>query len=136
MGMDVYGKNPSHCDGEYFRASIWSWPGIWQTAIDAAPEIAAKVAYPWSNDGDGLDGDDATALGDALLRYLDSDEVGRERETASVYPGSDATKTAEIFAGVFEIPTMHQGESAFQADRDQLRAFCAFLRYCGGFEIW
>lgn len=135
MGMDVCGKVDAG-PGAYFRASIWSWPGVWQAAIDAAPEIAAKVEHPWSNDGDGLGADDARALGDALLRYLGDDEVGRERETVSVYPGGAETQVAEVFASLFGIPTMNEGESAFQTDRDHVRRFAIFLQQCGGFEIW
>ena len=54
MGMDVYGKNPTNEVGQYFRRNVWGWRPLWQYVDDTHPEIAEKVKYPQSNDGDGL----------------------------------------------------------------------------------
>lgn len=30
MGYDLYGCEPTHKNGEYFRNNIWSWPPLWE----------------------------------------------------------------------------------------------------------
>jgi len=67
MGMDVSGRNPKHPDGEYFRASVWSWHPIWDFCEELVPEICGKVEHAHSNDGDGLGSRDAKIVGEAVL---------------------------------------------------------------------
>lgn len=66
MGMDVVGTNPKNHRGEYFRNNWWYWRPLWEFCEFVAPELTGKVEHAGSNDGDGLDGDDAKALGQAL----------------------------------------------------------------------
>jgi hypothetical protein len=70
MGMDVIGKNPKNKKGEYFRNNVWWWRPLWQYCEYVAPELTEKVEYAGSNDGDGLDGNDARKLGNALRSEL------------------------------------------------------------------
>ena len=67
MGMDVMGFSPSKKCGEYFRANVWWWSPLWQYCEQVAPEICNQVENAYSNDGDGLDGDDSKALATILL---------------------------------------------------------------------
>ena len=39
MGMDVYGKNPSNGDGEYFRANVWSWRPIYSLTVELCSDL-------------------------------------------------------------------------------------------------
>ena len=70
MGMDVMGKNPKNAKGEYFRNNVWWWRPLWEFCEFVAPELTDMVEYGYSNDGDGLDGDDARKLGNALRKAL------------------------------------------------------------------
>jgi DnaJ-class molecular chaperone len=54
MGMDVYGKNATNEAGEYFRRNVWGWRPLWDYCLEQHGEIAGKVKYGHSNDGDGL----------------------------------------------------------------------------------
>ncbi|MFZ9715846.1 MAG: hypothetical protein ACO3CH_00115 [Ilumatobacteraceae bacterium] len=67
MGMDVVGANPKNQEGEYFRANVWSWHPIWDYCYGLVPEICSKVEHAHSNDGDGLNEDDARIVGEAVL---------------------------------------------------------------------
>ena len=67
MGMDVMGSSPSKKCGEYFRANVWWWSPLWDYCSQVAPEICNEVEHAYSNDGDGLDGDDSKALATILL---------------------------------------------------------------------
>lgn len=68
MGMDVMGVSPTKKCGEYFRANIWWWSPLWDYCDQVAPEICGQVEHAYSNDGDGLDGDDSKALANILLK--------------------------------------------------------------------
>lgn len=70
MGMDVYGKDPSGEDGKYFRNNVWWWRPLADYIITRHAQIAAPCAYWHTNDGDGLDADDAKRLGEALKKDL------------------------------------------------------------------
>jgi len=39
MGMDVYGRNPSSEEGEYFRANIWSWRPIHMLIVELCSDL-------------------------------------------------------------------------------------------------
>lgn len=66
MGMDVYGLAPRSPQGEYFRRSVWGWHPLAELCITLARDLTAPCAHWHSNDGDGLDDDDAKALGELL----------------------------------------------------------------------
>lgn len=66
MGMDVFGKDPTDEVGKYFRRNVWGWRPLADFIIENSPIIAAKCEHWHSNDGDGLDADDARRLADHL----------------------------------------------------------------------
>jgi len=70
MGMDVYGNS-----GNYFRANIWGWHPLWSFVEDRHPDLADKVEYGHSNDGDGLDGADAGRLAQLLREDIASGQA-------------------------------------------------------------
>lgn len=76
MGMDVVGKKPKTKTGEYFRNNVWWWHPLWAYCHHIAPEICDGV-LGHSNDGDGLPGDGARKLAQALRREIES---GRTKE--------------------------------------------------------
>ena len=67
MGMDVYGKNPTTDKGSYFRNNVWWWHPLWNYCENRHPDLCDKVECGHTNDGDGLDADDARELGERLL---------------------------------------------------------------------
>ena len=70
MGMDVYGKNPTSDKGQYFRNNVWWWHPLWEYCQELHGSICGQVQDGHSNAGDGLDADDAKALGEALLHDI------------------------------------------------------------------
>jgi hypothetical protein len=164
-GMDVYGKSPKFenlrpdqkfdgsIPGTYFRASIWGWPAIWEAAIMADPETAAKVEHPWTNDGDGLGEEDAKKLGEAIIAMLDDQPDLEKVESTEVNQGTEFARNvfATVESGALfdaidrEMGTTSEGPTTvlsppspvtFEADRDFLREFATFCIHSGGFEIW
>ena len=72
MGMDVIGVNPTSEKGEYFRNTVWYWHPLWDYCLNLHEEIAGKVEYGHSNDGDGLNGYDSHTLGERLLADIEN----------------------------------------------------------------
>ena len=67
MGMDVVGKNAVSETGEYFRRNVWGWRPLWQYVEIMHKDLAEKVEYGQSNDGDGLNAEDSKDLAQRLL---------------------------------------------------------------------
>jgi hypothetical protein len=70
MGMDVFGVEPKNEKGAYFRNNVWWWRPLWEYCESVAPELTELVEFAYSNDGDGLDGDDSILLAKALRKSL------------------------------------------------------------------
>ena len=66
MGMDVYGRNPTAPEGEYFRNNVWYWRPLAIYINQVAPTIAKRCKEWHSNSGDGLNQKDSLALADIL----------------------------------------------------------------------
>ena len=113
MGMDVYGRNPTAPQGEYFRASIDQWPLLAKVIKTLCPQETWPCKHWNSNDGDGLTGPQALALAEALEHKLHTGEVAFALPLARAWQVED-------FAN----------EKSFVAD------FAAFVRTSGGFSIW
>ena len=75
MGMDVYGIDPINAFGKIFRRNIWSWHPLWNYIQNEYPEIASKVKYGHSNDGDGLNREDSILLHDLILKDLSNSKI-------------------------------------------------------------
>jgi hypothetical protein len=158
MGMDVFGKNPRNETGCCFSRNVWSWRPIADYIEDVAPEIAAKCRHWHSNDGDGLNEDDALALTDRLQADLDSGrtEAYERRYTAALAMkpnvpcylcGGTGTRKPVPEVGAGDIITgikcnacdgngiLPDWDTHYPFKTDNVREFVAFLRGCGGFEI-
>jgi hypothetical protein len=70
MGMDVFGVEPKNEKGAYFRNNVWWWRPLWEYCEYVAPELTCLVEHGYSNDGDGLDAEDAKELAKALRKAL------------------------------------------------------------------
>ncbi len=165
MGMDIYGKNATTEAGGYFRNNVWWWRPLADFLTTTYPALTEACTYWHSNDGDGLNADQALALAEAIDADL---AAGRVAAYATLYEASIAalpTEECSICHGAGirtdEIGREHgfdkprdpatgkggcngcQGEgrtpaweSHYPFSEDNVREFATFLRECGGFEIW
>jgi hypothetical protein len=78
MGMDLYGVAPTAEAGEYFRANVWHWRPLANYIENCHADLAQRCERWHTNDGDGLDADDAAELGKRL-----HDDIGSGR--AAIY---------------------------------------------------
>jgi hypothetical protein len=109
MTMDLIPKQDAKIDTLTTRA----WCGVWRYCETIAPDITSKVKRGYSNNGDGLDADDARALG-LRLRATIIDGSARRWYAGEVAAGED---------WIFQ---------QFETLGDVAEFFVA----CGGFEIW
>lgn len=93
MGMDVFGTSPRSEAGSYFRNNVWWWHPLWDYCLNIHGDIANKVEHGHSNDGDGLDANDAHTLGERLLADIENGITAeyetRYRERLASLPMND-----------------------------------------------
>lgn len=147
MGMDVYGKSPTLEYGKYFRASVWSWHPIWNYCATLAPKLCAKVVHGHTNDGDGLDAEDARALGAVVIAAIEDGRakrylVDRATELAALpleacphCKGTGTRNDAYVCNGCNGRGKRESLETHYTFSLDHLEEFGRFLMTCGGFEI-
>lgn len=154
MGMDVFGRAPRSEKGEYFRNNVWYWHPLWQYCQETVPDIAGRVEYGHSNDGDGLGDADAAELARRLQAEIDAgatagyatarqaalealpDEpcpvcggTGGRREPPLVGPGPIPCN------GCDGTGKMRPFATHYPFDVANVQEFVEFLRDCGGFAI-
>ena len=95
MGMDVDGIAPTSERGKYFRNNIWWWHGIPDYIADSHPDLYAKCKYWHTNDGDGLQAEDAADLAKRLHADIAS---GKVAEYAKTYPDAFSVENVQKFA--------------------------------------
>lgn len=66
--MDVYGIEPITDKGEYFRNNIWWWRPLWDYCEELYQPCQEVSGH--TNDGEGLNGEQAKELGGILLREI------------------------------------------------------------------
>ena len=120
MGMDVYGNFPRSETGRYFAANTGAWGALAGMTLDLAPASITNKCRSWlTNDGDGLDDENARRLAEYLQSMIDNGTVAAYVTT----PPVDLVDPFNLAA------------DDVQCRVDFLRDWVAFLRDCGGFEI-
>lgn len=157
MGMDVYGKEAISEKGTYFRANVWYWHPLWEFCCTLRPSLEDEVPYGHSNDGDGLDGENAIQLSELLtdslssgfaLRYITERQEILDKLPLEECQFCEGTGIRTDEVGVsLEMPEKKtcngcQGkgqkksfETNYHIDAETIKEFAEFLKDCGGFEI-
>lgn len=152
MGMDVYGNS-----GNYFRRNVWGWRPLWDVVETFVPKMAAKVTHAYSNDGDGLNGEDSVLLALMLMdavrdgsvdKYIKDVNEQLDRlplETCETCKGT-GTRDDEVgqklgYAarnwcnGCDGKGQVKNFLTNYETDTDSVIEFATFLFNCEGFEI-
>ena len=139
MGYDLYGSEPSTKEGEYFRRNIWYWGPLADLCLSVAPKECRPCKQWHTNDGDGLDADEAIELAEALERGLKDGRVTAYIAALRARPDCDRRGgSADVPREGFQAFVSTLKEAAnFRDDvtEDDVREFVAFLKGCGGFSI-
>jgi len=126
MGVDVYGKNPTTKEGEYFQASWWTWRPI--VAMCEQAEGRSLPEWGYNSNAGYKSQEECDTLADRLEKMFleDSTEFFSIEDDLRVdKDGCFLPKSAGQSAGF----------SAYVASRHRVKQFVKFLRECGGFTI-
>jgi hypothetical protein len=157
MGMDVYGMDPSKPEGEYFRNNVWWWRPLWDYCYENV-DVAQKVVYGHSNDGDGLGAEDSVVMADvldALIRSGHTEEwkLERDKEIENIpleecdlcqgkgYRTDDIVKKMPHLGEPGGCNKCHGHGKVLPWDAhypfsvENVQEFANFCRYSGGFQI-
>lgn len=150
MGMDVYGKNATSEKGQYFRNNCWWWRPLWNYC-QSVSYVAQQVEYGQSNDGDGLNAEDAVLLAETLQAEIDSGRClqyeQEYRDHLAALPDEECnlcngtgTRTDAIVQGKCNgcegKGSRRPWQTHYPFEVENVREFAEFLRDSGGFEIW
>ena len=75
MAFDLIGLNPTGIEGRHFRRNITSWYHLWDSISDLYPEIASRVEYAYSNDGDILDKKSCEELATLIVEDIENGTI-------------------------------------------------------------
>ena len=114
--MDVYGTNPKNVFGKIFRRNIWIWHPLWDFFENEYSEVVGIVKYGHSNDGDGLNNEDAIRLSNLISNDLLNDKI-------VLFLKNQHNNIEEEY------------RKKFKVNYDDFEDFKEFLLNCGGFTI-
>ena len=163
MGVDIYGNNENHEDGNYFRANWWGWRPILAVCdyVIEANDLHLSTDCWDSNEGGGLASqEDCTELATCIDTFLD--QIDEEHET--VYANFGFWKYTNIDNKTPPIDVMNKLNQQYPigtllyrpialdddigngeedtvhpdhlVDVPHIQEFSLFLKHCGGFAIW
>jgi hypothetical protein len=166
MGFDLIGHAPSSGQGEYYNQSNVGWHPLAEYIHKIAPDIAKHCTHWHTNDGDGLNAQNAMVLAERLEAEITSGRCQRyaqisasEAEMAPDEPcwlcdGTGRRKPYKLGSG--ESPQIGAGDlltgeycnacdgkgtvrpdwTDYRLNVTKVQTFVQFLRACGGFSIW
>jgi hypothetical protein len=148
--MDVEGVEPRSEAGKHFRANCWSWRPIWEYACAVGGVDDEKRNACHFNDGAGLNGSGARALGEKLAALDESGELGRhidaERrrreempdEKCNLCAGTGTRTDMVVRDGCNKCAgkgSVRPDDTHYSFSLEHMREFVAFLKDCGGFRV-
>jgi hypothetical protein len=155
MGMTVVGLSPLSEQGKFFYHGVWHWHPLWEYCEHVAPDLIPADNLGYSNDGWGLNERDALALADRLNKALASGETQIYEEGYKILLETLPPESCEFCGGTeHRAPLPDHGpgllhcshcggtgtvanfKTNFSFTVENVRQFAAFLRDCGGFQIY
>ena len=136
MGMDCYGVKPNPPAGEYFRASIWSWPPIVSVLESTCSDILTDKDFTGirCNDGYKIGKSRSVKIANRLAVYLEHSTSGK-----AISPDEAGPLAAVMVSLLEEISgrglDVQPPTPKFCVEDEHLAEFAAFCRESGGFQV-
>ena len=137
MAYEIEGINPSHSFGDEITFNVFHWPPIVDYCRTVAPDIMDKLPDWLSNDGQGLQHQDAAELGRLLLASLLD---GHFEYVSASFNEEDYLVQPELLGNAMFKTALAQKDGikpagSFELNRDRRTQFSQFLGVCGVFRI-
>lgn len=133
MGMDVYGQEPDNKRGEYFRASIWSWPAIYSLTTMLCSDLLDDATIRDMSINCGAGTKDASVCKQMAARLREW--LGKTQAGFTAYVEHEHTLAGQLEAQLRKVGPEGDRTSR-HASHDHLEEWIEFLEHCGGFEVW
>lgn len=132
MGYDLFGESPKSDKGQYFRASIWTWPSIHMLIADTGVLADEELEAIMYNDGYQISEAKARRIADGIETLIAAapDDAEFINLDSPISKMGDELIKAFIGQGV----TIASSTSRF-VDMSYVREFIEFARDSGGFEV-
>ena len=132
MGYWLKGVAPRSAAGRSVEFGGQTWEEIWTYCLEVDPDTAGALDEWWSSNGQGLDDEQASILGDALEGRVASGEAAEylAEITAEDVPCFCEGRTPDCHRCVGTGTAKRAG-----FDLQALATLAAFLRDCGGFTL-
>lgn len=132
MGYDLFGHKPKSEQGEYFRASIWSWPSIHMLIADTGVLNSDELEGILYNDGQVISKEKSLLIAASIEARINEYEEGFEfvNLDSPIAKMGDELLKAFVGQGV----TIQNNTSRF-VDLPYIKEFIDFCRDSGGFEV-
>ena len=134
MGFDLYGNSPRHPDGEYFRASIWSWPSVHMLIAQTQvldDEALLSISF---NDGYLISNSEAVRIADGIEKIIaenaDDAEYAEVQKTPLLAMANQLIRHFEKAGAKVE-----KGSENF-ISKEYIEEFIRFARSSGGFNVY
>jgi len=134
MGFDLYGHNPRNPDGEYFRASIWSWPSVHMLIAQTQvldDEALISISF---NDGYLVSNSEAVRIADGIEKIIAEDaddaEYAEVQETPLLVMANQLVQSFKEAGAKVE-----KGSENF-INKEYIEEFIRFARSSGGFNVY
>ena len=136
MGMDVYGRKPKGEAGKYFRANIWSWRPIHGLVAELCGDLLDEKTLVGMGYNQGAGPRSAKVcrqMADRFDEWLEHNTEGATIDDVAMrVDASGRFVSDEELAANPSLET----RSPYAVDDEDLKEWVAFLRECGGFEVW
>lgn len=128
MAMELRGRAPSAEEGETFFVLLRHWPAFHGAIVDLCSDLfdsATLHSMQFNSHAGPMDQDTCTTMANRIEAAMDT-EVGFQAAQRQL-----DTVTED---GIDKIEDEHERECLYVYLR--MRRWLAFLRHCGGFEVW
>lgn len=135
MPMDIQGRRPTATDGRQIRLEFWAWRPIHALIGELCPDLFVARALKGMTFGDGSGPIDQATCDTMAARF--ETWMAQHPEGAVLESGIRTTPDGRFVTEqeLAENPTM-ETVSPYAVDTELLKRWVAFLRHCGGFEVW
>jgi hypothetical protein len=135
MPMDIQGRKPTAPDGKQFRPEFWAWRPIHALIVELCSDLFDARMLQGMTFGDGSGPADQATCHVMAARF---EAWMAQHPEGSVLESGIRTTPDGRFVTEQELadnPTM-ETVSPYSVGSEPLKRWVAFLRHCGGFEVW
>lgn len=139
MGFDLFAHDPLDKSNDYFRANIWSWPGILELIAETGVMSDDALTSMSFNDGYSVSGEEAERIADemdVLVEKMNDDNYIIPEELNEVAAQMYAVVNGFVEKMGQEGVEITPERPMYSTQVAHIREFIRFARNSGGFDVY